>query len=59
MLPEEEEIIGWLPCDEIEPEEWEEMPIMMLAGNVGTINITPQEYVFVLIGAAQEPCLIH
>ena len=28
-LPDEEEPIGWLPGDEIEPEEWEEMPIMM------------------------------
>ena len=30
-LPEEEEIIGWLPNDEFEPEELEDMSVMMLS----------------------------
>ena len=38
-LPEEEPI-GWLPGDDLEPEEWEDVPIMMMAA--GGI-CTPEE----------------
>ena len=42
----EEEPIGWLPGDDLEPEEWEDLPIMMTmaAACIDIDNRIPGEY---------------